>query len=433
MKQDKLLWKIDSKDVIPANVMDVKTIVPYSNPTNLTEQQQNNIIAAFNSHAYDMAAEYVWKKAITNLREHILELGEEFVGELIQRPEVGIKESMESVLTDYNVIVIAEQLGMISHAGALDLRQAFETIQFYFSSQAAKEEAVLDALKVTTIIKSCVANILSQPNMEIAVDFSNFRNRLFDENIPAKDPQLIQLVNSSLFIVRTVTTILASSIKTKDGAVQEHTLNNFKVILPLIWDKISSDDKWRIGALYKDVVSDGDMKSAVMIKSALSLVGGFDFVPENIRSNTFIEIAQKLIDVHYEYDNFYKEPRVIKELASLGTIFPKPAMARCIKALLLVYMGNGYGRSVAAVPIAEEQLNQVSNDDWVDFLENVLPFDEQIIGALCSWGNQRDYFMQIIKRNSLENVELENKNSNKLYQNILNGYSEQIKRYWMQM
>lgn len=42
--------------------MDVKTIVPYSNPTNLTEQQQNNIIAAFNSHAYDMAAEYVWKK-----------------------------------------------------------------------------------------------------------------------------------------------------------------------------------------------------------------------------------------------------------------------------------------------------------------------------------------------------------------------------------
>lgn len=311
MKKDKLLWKIDSKDVIPANVMDVKSIVPYSNPTNLTEQQQNNIIAAFNSHAYDMAAEYVWKKAITNLREHILELGEEFVGELIQRPEVGIKVSMESVLTDYNVIVIAEQLGMISHAGALDLRQAFETIQFYFSSQAAKEEAVLDALKVTTIIKSCVANILSQPNMEIAVDFSNFRNRLFDENIPAKDPQLIQLVNSSLFIVRTVTTILASSIKTKDGAVQEHTLNNFKVILPLIWDKISSDDKWRIGALYKDVVSDGDMKSAVMIKSALSLVGGFDFVPENIRSNTFIEIAQKLIDVHYEYDNFYKEPRVI--------------------------------------------------------------------------------------------------------------------------
>lgn len=433
MKKDKLLWKIDSKDVIPANVMDVKSIVPYSNPTNLTEQQQNNIIAAFNSHAYDMAAEYVWKKAITNLREHILELGEEFVGELIQRPEVGTKVSMESVLTDYNVIVIAEQLGMISHAGALDLRQAFETIQFYFSSQAAKEEAVLDALKVTTIIKSCVTNILSQPNMEIAVDFSNFRNRLFDENIPAKDPQLVQLVNSSLFIVRTVTTILASSIKTKDGAVQEHILNNFKVILPLIWDKISSDDKWRIGALYKDVVSDGDMKSAVMIKSALSLVGGFDFVPENIRSNTFIEIAQKLIDVHYEYDNFYKEPRVIKELASLGTIFPKPAMARCIKALLLVYMGNGYGRSVAAVPIAEEQLNQVSNDDWVDFLENVLPFDEQIIGALCSWGNQRDYFMQIIKRNSLEDVELENKNSNKLYQYILNGYSEQIKRYWMQM
>lgn len=424
---------MDNKNVIPSDVMDVERIVPYSNPTNLTEQQQNNIIAAFTGHAYDMAAEYVWKKAITNLREHILELGEEFVGELIQRPEVGVKVSMESVLTDYNVIVIAEQLGMISHAGALDLRQAFETIQFYFSSQAAKEEATLDALKVATIIKSCVANILSQPNMEIAVDFSNFRSRLFDENIPVTDPQLIQLVNSSLFIVRTVTTILASSIRSKDGAVQEHSLNNFKVILPLIWNKISSDDKWKIGALYRDVVSDGDKKSAVIVKSALSLVGGFDYVPENIRSNTFIEIAQKLIDVHYEYDNYYKEPRVIKELASLGTIFPKPAMARCIKALLLVYMGNGYGRSVAAIPIAEAQLDRVSYDDWVDFLENVLPFDEQLIGALCSWGRQREYFMEIIRRNSLQDIELENKKSNKLYQNILNGYSEQIKRYWIHM
>lgn len=433
MKQNKLLWKMDNKNVIPSDVMDVERIVPYSNPTNLTEQQQNNIIAAFTGHAYDMAAEYVWKKAITNLREHILELGEEFVGELIQRPEVGVKVSMESVLTDYNVIVIAEQLGMISHAGALDLRQAFETIQFYFSSQAAKEEATLDALKVATIIKSCVANILSQPNMEIAVDFSNFRSRLFDENIPVTDPQLIQLVNSSLFIVRTVTTILASSIRSKDGAVQEHSLNNFKIILPLIWNKISSDDKWKIGALYRDVVSDGDKKSAVIVKSALSLVGGFDYVPENIRSNTFIEIAQKLIDVHYEYDNYYKEPRVIKELASLGTIFPKPAMARCIKALLLVYMGNGYGRSVAAVPIAEAQLDRVSYDDWVDFLENVLPFDEQLIGALCSWGRQREYFMEIIRRNSLQDIELENKKSNKLYQNILNGYSEQIKRYLIQM
>lgn len=433
MKQDKLQWRVTDKEIIPSDVMEVPRIVPYSNPTNLTVTQQNNIISAFNNHAYDMAVEYVWKKAITNLREHILELGEEFVGELVQRPEVGARVSVESVLTDYNVIVIAEQLGMISHAGALDLRQAFETIQFYFSSEAVKEEAVLDGLKAASIIKSCVANILSQPNMEIAVDFSNFRNRLFDEDIPIKDSQLVQLVNSSLFIVRTVITILSSSIRTKDGAVQEHSLNNFKVILPYIWDKISSDDKWRIGALYKDVVSDGDKKSAVIVKSALSLVGGFDYVPENLRSNTFIEIAQKLIEVHYEYDNFYKEPRVIKELASLGTIFPKPAMTRCIKALLLVFMGNGYGRSVAAVPIAEDQLNRIPFDDWADFLENVLPFDEQLVGALCSWGNQREYFMQIIKQNSLLNIEFENQKTNKLYQNIWNGYTEQIKRYWMLM
>lgn len=433
MKQDKLQWGSNHKEIIPSNIMDVNKIIPYSNPTNLTLKQQNNIIAAFNSQAYDMAVEYVWKKAITSLKEHILELGEDFVGELIQRPGIGSSYNIETVLTDYNVIIIAEQLGMISHVGAMNLRQAFETLQYYFSSEAIKEEAELDALQVASIIKSCVANILSQPNMDIAVDFSNFRNRLFDENIPSRDSQLKQLINSSLFIIRTVITILTSSIKTKDGAVQEHSLNNFKVILPLIWSKISSDDKWRIGALYKDVVSDGDMNSALIIKSALSLVGGFDYVPESLRSNTFIEAAQKLISVHYEFDNYYKEPRAIKELASLGTIFPKPAMAICVKALLLVYIGNYYGRSIAAVPIAESQLNSLSYDDWVDFLENELPFDENLLEALISSQKQMEYFVDIIKRNGLDNIELKDKKSDKLFHYILNGYVQQVKNYYMNM
>lgn len=429
MKQDKLLWKVNNTTIIPSHIMDVQQIVPYSSPSNLTPKQQENIIVAFNNHAYDMAVEYVWKKAITNLREHILELGEEFVSELIQRPETGVKVGLESVMTDYTVIQIAEQLGMISHAGALDMRQAFETIQFYFSSEAAKEDAELDAIKVASIIKSCVANILSQPNMEIAVDFTKFRMRLFDENIPAKDPQLLQLISSSLFIIRTVISILSSSIRSKEGAVQEHSLNNFRVILPLIWEKISSDDKWRIGALYKDVMSEGDMKSSFLIKGALAQVAGFDYVPENLRSNTFIEAAQKLIDVHYEYDNFYKEPRAVKELASLGTIFPKPAMPRCIKALLLVYMGNSYGKSEAAVPIAADQLNRLSYNDWLDFLENVLPYDEQIVGELCSNGKQRERFVKLLKNLDLLDVELQGKEASSLFQNVVNGYIIKIRKY----
>lgn len=315
----------------------------------------------------------------------------------------------------------------------MTLRQAFETLQYYFSAEAIKEEAELDALQVASIIKSCVANILSQPNMDVAVDFSNFRNRLFEENISANDSQLKQLINSSLFIIRTVVTILTSSIKTKDGAAQEHCLNNLKVILPLIWSKISSDDKWRIGSLYKDVMSDGDMDSAVIIKATLSLVNGFDYVPESLRSTTFIEAAQRLIDVHYEFDNFYKEPRAIKELASLGTIFPKPAMPICIKALLLVYLGNYYGRSIAAVPIAEEQLNSISYDDWVDFLENELPFDENILQALVSSQRQLEYFVDIIRQNELYNVELKNKKSAQLFHNILNGYSLQVKKYYQHL
>ena len=108
-------------------------------------------------------------------------------------------------------------------------------------------------------------------------------------------------------------------------------------------------------------------------------------------------------------------------------------MPICIKALLLVYLGNYYGRSIAAVPIAEEQLNSISYDDWVDFLENELPFDENILQALVSSQRQLEYFVDIIRQNELYNVELKNKKSAQLFHNILNGYSLQVKKYYQHL
>ena len=56
-------WEASVQNRMPANIQDVSAIVEFGN-SNLTLKQQKQIVGAYNMEAYDMAAEYAWKKAI---------------------------------------------------------------------------------------------------------------------------------------------------------------------------------------------------------------------------------------------------------------------------------------------------------------------------------------------------------------------------------
>lgn len=414
------LWKAAQVSIVPQEAENIQGIICSSDVTNLSENQKNQIIGAFNAKAYDMAAEYVWRKTITKLREAILNLGNDFIKELLQRSDSDDNLQIDSLLTDYNTINLAEQLGMISCEGALDLRQSLETLQFYFSSEASKEGCYLGKLKVLNIVLACVKNILSKPNMQVALEFTQLRDKLLKEDIKEDDIEISQLKLSSLFFLRTVCTVLSSAIKTKQGAVLEHSVNNFKLIIPLIWNKLTDDDKWKIGFLYRDVVSDGNTKAANGVKIALLKNGGFDFVPENLRSQTFIKAAHNLIDKHFEYDNYYKEPRAIKELANLGTVIPEPALMQCMKAYILVYIGNFYGRSISAVDIAEKQLTLISTEQWIQFFDRMLPYDQDLLGALYSTSLKpiRNFY-ELLRTLGMNKLTMETSSGKQLYMAII--------------
>ena len=414
------LWKAAQVSIDPQEAESIQGIICSSDVTNLSENQKNQIIGAFNAKAYDMAAEYVWRKTITKLREAILNLGNDFIKELLQRSDSDDNLQIDSLLTDYNTINLAEQLGMISGEGALDLRQSLETLQFYFSSEASKEGCYLGKLKVLNIVLACVKNILSKPYMQVALEFTQLRDKLLKEDIKEDDIEISQLKLSSLFFLRTVCTVLSSAIKTKQGAVLEHSVNNFKLIIPLIWNKLTDDDKWKIGFLYRDVVSDGNTKAANGVKIALLKNGGFDFVPENLRSQTFIKAAQNLIDKHFEYDNYYKEPRAIKELANLGTVIPEPALMQCMKAYILVYIGNFYGRSISAVDIAEKQLTLISTEQWIQFFDRMLPYDQDLLGALYSTSLKpiRNFY-ELLRTLGMNKLTMETSSGKQFYRAII--------------
>lgn len=371
-------WEASVQNSMPANIKDIKGIVEYGN-NNLTVKQQKQIVGAYNMEAYDMAAEYAWKKAIIKLRNSLANLGMDFIAEFVQRDDVDEYTPIENVLTERATIDLAERLGVINSTGALHLRQAQELVNHYLSAKSDNEMSAIDSLSV---IRPCVEYILSEPNVKVAVAFSEFRNRLLNEDLKLKDPVVAQVINSPLFYIRTVITILLSAIKKNKSIVQEHALVNITMLLPEVWGKLSSSDKWMIGETYRDVFASGDAAATKGLKLALGKVGGFDFVPETLRSTTFKEMARKLIDVHDSFNNFYNESGVVKALANLGTRIPEPAFLVCLDAYLLVYLGNYYGYSRNAAPIAEEELKKISKDRWQAYFSGYIHTDDRILNNL---------------------------------------------------
>lgn len=178
-------------------------------------------------------------------------------------------------------------------------------------------------------------------------------------------------------------------------------------MIPAIWSKLRESEKWQVGHTYAEVFADGKTTVVGGLKSALLKVKGFDYVPENLRSDTFVKAAEAIFKAHDGLNNFYNEPVQVKNLAKLGSTIPIPALPACISALLCVSLGNSYGVSWAAESEAKALLRKLSSDRWAYYLNNVLPGDTKVLDKLGS-EKPLNRWLHIVKEFDLASLDIKN-------------------------
>jgi hypothetical protein len=374
-----LPWAGPSGISIPSGAQSAGEIVPLA--AGLRPAEQQRVISAFQNDLYDMGAEYVWRRAVSRLRQTIVGLGMRFVGEMLGREDVDDSSLPDTVLTDHDTIRLAEALGVVSATGALKLRHSLELLAHYAAGHADEALPLLDAV---TVVRSCVQYALGEESIQVAVDFARFRERLVSSTVDANDPQLDLLATQPPFFVSTAVRALLAAVKVEQGARLQHALANMVTILPLVWERLPESDRWSIGSAYAEATAAGTETVVADLKRAMLKVAGFDYVPENLRSHAYRKAAQAVLDAHFAFDNFYGEVAPVRFLASLGSVIPKPAVPECLRALLCVYLGNVYGFSFQAAPIAEAELGRVTGPMWEYYWTVVFPSDEDVLSALTN-------------------------------------------------
>jgi hypothetical protein len=342
---------------------------------------------------YDLAAEFVWRRAISKLRATLAAFGMAFVGEMLGRDDIDENSAPERALTEYDTVRLAEQLGFVSPTGALRLQQSFETMAHFSSDKADDSISKFEAIN---ILRNCVQYLLREPEIGMTFDFAKLRARLLSETLPADDAQLMQLLESAPFFLGTTVRVLLAGLKTEKGARIEHAARNLGQILPRIWDRLPEQERWNVGIVFAEVSAAGNTPAVTGLRHALHSVSGFDYVPENLRSNTYKRAARAVIDAHFGMNNFFTETEPTQRLAKMGTSIPKPALAECVQAFLTVYVGNRYGASFMAAPIAYAQLRRISADQWHYYLDKILPNDSVVLGELDS-NNPATRFSQLVR------------------------------------
>ena len=378
---------------------DVAILMSYNR--SLSSNDANKIVKAFDNELYDMAAEYIWSRTISTLKKNIMKFGEEFVAEMLDRPDISSVED----ISEYEVITLSSDLGFINQTAKIEFMQFSEIIQHSMTNEDPDEAFPLT--KVSDIVRSCVKHVLGFEKVEYEISFVSFRNRLRTEYIIEGHEIYTQLKLAPYFYKRTVFKTMMNLAKTtKDSAEREIILNNMISIFVEIWSALSSEEKWVIGRSYAQCLSDGDNKLLIALKSVLLKVKGFDYVPENLRSNTYIIAAKDLLSAHQGMNNFYNEPSKAKYLAQMGNSIPAPAFGNCMTAVLACKLGNSYGISWDAQTYLDEILQTVSKDRWSYYLSSVLPYDRVILYKLCV-DITADRWIELVEKYSLEKIDIE--------------------------
>lgn len=429
---DIVVWRPTEEIQLPKKV-EIDNLVTNFAPQ-LSMKDQSQIIKAFKSESFEMVSSYVWTKSIIALRNHLSKMGIPFIAEMLDRPDLNEHINIQQAISEYEAIQLAEELGVINGTVAFRLKQAMETVAHFNQMDISDDpDNEMNEDEAKMIVRSCIQGVLGYNKIEEAIDFKNFRNALEESTLTADNAYLVKLVQSPYFFLKTTIRILLALIKSSNGAHLENSLANANLIVPRIWDNLKHPERYQVGRVYAELSNDGKTKAASGLRQVLLKVSGFDFVPEDLRSNSFIKVANEIISAHENFNNFYNEPAPMQTLSKMGSVVPIPAFPVCITATLCVRLGTRYGVARDAQTYANNVLKSVTPERWIYFFNEVLPGNTRLLYKLMSYNAPAQRWITVINALDIDFedmlVSIKVADSKNLLRNTLSQKIDRVNKY----
>lgn len=366
----------------------------------LPTQVRDKVTKYYVEGDYVTAANMTWVRAIGLLKKRILSLGEEFVADMVGTDDLEYVRNLPA----YRVIELAHDLGFIDKAGKRKLQMANDYCN-YFNNDESDEYEEMPQDEANIIIKNSIRYILYNNDESFGLQFNDFREKLKSGRVTDLfEDDKTMFATCPYFYLKTSVRSLLKLFSETDGIEYDNVTSNMNIMFPAIWERLKLEERRALADAYTDYTNINDYKRTAVLNNIMLQVHGFDYVMENVRSRTYLQVAQKLVDVHFGINNFYNEPRIIKKLEDLGTMIPKLALKECVTAVLYVKIGNRYGTSWSAEQIADRILDRLTVDEWVTYLEKYMLDESNLLDGIKDSNKMRNKWKEVIKRYKLNEM-----------------------------
>lgn len=376
----------------------------------LPDAVQKKVVGYYGLGDYATAANQIWTRAVSILRKRVLSLGEDFVADMVENNDLEYVRN----LPPYRLIILAYDLGFIDKAGKRKLLSANDYYNYYNNDEADEyEEMPQDEANI--IIKNSISYILYNNEESFGLQFNDFREKLKTGRITELyEDDLSMFATCPYFYLKTSVRSLLNLFEKTEGIEYDNVVANMNIMIKEIWERLKIEEKRAIADAYTDYTNRNDYARIEVLNGIMLKVHGFDYVKENVRSRTYIQVAQRLRDVHFGPNNFYNEPAVIKKLEDLGTVIPKLALKESVTSILFVKLGNSYNTSWEAEKIADRLLDRLTTDEWNDYLEKYISDEQELVDRINECTRMRNAWKGVVRKYNLKSFNIMNVTAKRL-------------------
>ena len=124
-----ILWEPRDVVDVPASANTPSAITAMARQ--LSRREMSQLVQTFEAGLYEMGAIFVWTRTMAGLKKNLAGLGLDFIAEMLDRPDIRVGAEIHEVLTDFEAVRLAEELGMFGSTHALRMRHTLEVVTHF--------------------------------------------------------------------------------------------------------------------------------------------------------------------------------------------------------------------------------------------------------------------------------------------------------------
>lgn len=358
---------------------------------------------------FDAALNYLWNEVVLNLRSKAMVYGLDLfydaaVGDKIRdtyKDEADLVGIKDGVLLD-----TCRKLEIVSDI----VYKKLDYIRIMRNDLAASHPNVgrIGGYELMGWLQTCVTEVLEDQPSESAIRIKTLVANLKKHTAPISSETASRINGdigslSTIHVDNLLTTFFGIYVSPSTDQVLR---KNISMISKTLWRLSNDKPKLKIGSQANSFMINLDTEKQLLGFEFLDHVDGREFVPESAKAAALRDLAEKLLQVHSEWDNFHHEPVVMEEILKYckkSTDIPKRVRPLLVDAVTTCRIGNGVqyrdGVSPAGKPLYDAFFEILDDDGIVDFIVSIRKFN--IISKLETTRCQ-NHFLAIL--NILEGI-----------------------------